>query len=46
VTVSSTVALPLMPAVLSLDEPAGVPLSSTATQQVSRFSEADQEADQ
>lgn len=42
VTVTSTVALPLAPSVLTLDErPLGVSLSATATEQVSRFSEAD-----
>jgi hypothetical protein len=37
VTVASRVTLPLVPPVLDLDGPASVPLSSTATQQVSRF---------
>lgn len=40
VSVTSTIALPLIPPVLSLHGPAGVPLSSTATEQVSRFSRA------
>lgn len=37
VTVATTVALPLVPPVLSLDAPLSIPVSSTATQQVSRF---------
>lgn len=37
ISVSLTVPLPLMPAVLSLDVPFGVPLQATATEQVSRF---------
>lgn len=40
VTVSTRVTLPLVPPVLDLDVPLSVPLSSSATQQVSRFSEA------
>ena len=42
VTVDATVPLPGIPSVLSIDAPLGVPLSSTATEQVSRFSEAEQ----
>lgn len=41
VTVEVTVGLPLVPPILDLDVPAGVPLSSTATEQVSRFTEAE-----
>jgi len=37
VVVTTTVALPLAPPVLDLDAPLSVPVSSTATQQVSRF---------
>jgi len=37
VTVSTTVPLPLMPAVLQLHLPAGMPVQSVATEQVSRF---------
>ena len=37
VVVTTTVALPLVPPVLDLDVPLSVPISSTATQQVSRF---------
>lgn len=37
VVVTTTVALPLAPPVLDLDAPLSVPISSTATQQVSRF---------
>jgi len=37
VVVSTTVLLPLVPPVLDLDAPLSVPISSTATQQVSRF---------
>lgn len=37
VTVSTTVPLPLMPAVLQLHLPAGIPVQSVATEQVSRF---------
>jgi len=37
VTVATTVALPLVPPVLSVDTPLSIPVSSTATQQVSRF---------
>lgn len=37
VEVTITVPLPLMPSVLSLDVPFGVPLQATATEQVSRF---------
>ena len=37
VVVTTTVALPLAPPVLDLDAPFSVPISSTATQQVSRF---------
>ena len=37
VVVSTTVVLPLVPPVLDLDVPLSVPISSTATQQVSRF---------
>lgn len=37
VTVSSTVPLPLFPAFLGIGGPAGIPVSSTATQPVSRF---------
>jgi hypothetical protein len=40
VTVATRVTLPLVPPVLDLDVPLSVPLSSSATQQVSRFSEA------
>ena len=36
-TVSATVALPLVPPVLNLDVPLSIPVTSTATQQVSRF---------
>jgi hypothetical protein len=42
VSVTTGVALPLIPPVLSVHQPLAVPLSSTATEQVSRFSEADQ----
>ena len=37
VVVTTTVVLPLVPPVLDLDVPLSVPISSTATQQVSRF---------
>ena len=37
VEVSTRVALPLVPPVLDLDVPLSVPITSTATQQVSRF---------
>ena len=37
VVVTTTVTLPLVPPVLDLDVPLSVPISSTATQQVSRF---------
>ena len=37
VTVATSVALPLVPPVLTLDTPLSIPVSSTATQQVSRF---------
>lgn len=37
VVVTTTVPLPLVPPVLDLDAPLSVPVSSTATQQVSRF---------
>ena len=37
VTVTTTVTLPLVPPVLNLDVPLSIPISSTATQQVSRF---------
>jgi hypothetical protein len=37
VVVESRVALPLVPAALDLDAPLSVPLSASATQQVSRF---------
>lgn len=37
VTVSTTIALPLVPPVLNLGTPLSIPVSSTATQQVSRF---------
>lgn len=37
ITVATTVALPLVPSVLTLDTPLSIPVSSTATQQVSRF---------
>ncbi len=37
VTVATTVPLPLMPPVLQLHLPAGVPVQSVATEQVSRF---------
>ena len=37
VSVSTTVTLPLVPPVLNLDVPLSIPISSTATQQVSRF---------
>jgi hypothetical protein len=37
ITVSTTVALPLVPPFLSLDTPPSIPVTSTATQQVSRF---------
>lgn len=36
-TVATTVALPLVPPVLNLNTPLSIPVSSTATQQVSRF---------
>jgi len=39
VEVSTRVTLPLVPPVLDLDVPLSVPLSSSATQQVSRFAE-------
>ena len=37
VTVETRVPLPLVPAVLRIDQPLGITLSSSATQQVSRF---------
>jgi len=37
VAVQTSVPLPLVPRVLTLDQPLGIPLSATATQQVSRF---------
>ena len=37
ITVSATVPLPLVPPVLSLNLPAGIPVQSVATEQVSRF---------
>ena len=37
VTVTTTVPLPLMPSVLQLHLPAGIPVQSVATEQVSRF---------
>ena len=37
VSVTTTVTLPLVPPVLNLDVPLSIPISSTATQQVSRF---------
>jgi len=37
VTVTTTVPLPLMPPVLQLHLPAGIPVQSVATEQVSRF---------
>ena len=37
VTVATSVPLPLVPPVLTLDTPLSIPVSSTATQQVSRF---------
>lgn len=37
VSVATTVALPLVPPALNLDMPLSIPVSSTATQQVSRF---------
>jgi Flp pilus assembly protein TadG len=37
VTITTTVPLPLMPRVLSLHLPAGIPVQSVATEQVSRF---------
>jgi Flp pilus assembly protein TadG len=37
VTITTTVPLPLMPPVLSLHLPAGIPVQSVATEQVSRF---------
>jgi hypothetical protein len=37
ITVSTTVALPLVPTVLDLNVPLSIPLEATATQQVSRF---------
>lgn len=37
ITVSTTVALPLVPPILDIDAPLSIPVSSTATQQVSRF---------
>ena len=37
VTVTTRVALPLVPPILNLDVPFSVPLTATATQQVSRF---------
>jgi hypothetical protein len=42
VTVSTTISLPLMPPVLALGVPAGVPVSAVTTEQVSRFTEAEQ----
>jgi Flp pilus assembly protein TadG len=40
VTVETTVALPLVPSVLDLDLPAGVPVRAASTEQVSRFAGA------
>ena len=37
ITVTTSVPLPLVPPILDLDEPLSVPLTATATQQVSRF---------
>lgn len=37
VTITTTVPLPLMPPVLQLQLPAGIPVTSVATEQVSRF---------
>lgn len=37
VTVSTLVPLPLLPPVLGVDLPAGIPMTATATEQVSRF---------
>ena len=37
VSISTTVPLPLVPPVLTLDLPAGIPVQSVATEQVSRF---------
>lgn len=37
VSVTTTVALPLVPPILTLNVPLAIPLSATATQQVSRF---------
>jgi hypothetical protein len=37
VTITTTVPLPLMPPVLQLQLPAGIPVQSVATEQVSRF---------
>jgi hypothetical protein len=37
VSISATVPLPLVPPVLTLDLPAGIPVQSVATEQVSRF---------
>lgn len=37
VTVATTVTLPLVPPVLNLDVPLSIPVTSSATQQVSRF---------
>ncbi len=37
VSISTTVPLPLIPPVLTLDLPAGIPVQSVATEQVSRF---------
>jgi hypothetical protein len=37
VTISTTVPLPLVPPVLTLNLPAGIPVQSVATEQVSRF---------
>ena len=37
VTITTTVPLPLMPPVLQLNLPAGIPVQSVATEQVSRF---------
>jgi hypothetical protein len=37
VAISTTVPLPLIPPVLQLDLPAGIPVESVATEQVSRF---------
>ena len=40
VTVSTTVPLPLVPPVLQLDLPSGIPVSAVSTEQVSRFAGA------